>query len=235
LPGAERSNQTEWLAQLSHARKDAIAHQRKLAKELSEKASASGDVRVSAVFISFNTAAARDKVLHELRPKTLLGRSTYTLRNTWPISIVFGDAPNFVYEDPHRPGCMIRTLLHVKEANEPSDYLWINLHMRPELRAMWVYLGFVLGVVLVCALTVLAIYLNLRLTHEPIYQGSFTMRDQLCDDPNFIKNAPVRLMPHATHAHSRPLLPAPFPPPSRLLPAPFPPPSRLLLTSRIEP
>jgi ribosomal protein S25 len=73
-----------YAAKLKQAKEQSIALQEKLTAQIRAEVTKPRDVTVSAVFVSFNTAAARDKVLHELRPKTVLGFTTEKLRNAWP-------------------------------------------------------------------------------------------------------------------------------------------------------
>ena len=51
------------------------------------------DVEVSAVFVSFNNAYTRDRVLKALR-------SAHKWRNTWPLSLCCGESPNFEFTCP---------------------------------------------------------------------------------------------------------------------------------------
>jgi hypothetical protein len=103
--------------------------------------------------------------------------------------VLFGDPPNFTYDDPSKPGTKKSVLLKVKAANEPGDYIWSHLTMSSSARANYVLLGYALSCLLVAGCTALAIYLNVKLVEPPPFVGTFSALDQRCDDPRYLEDA----------------------------------------------
>lgn len=181
-------------ARLKRASEAAIAQQNRLVERYRRNAKKHADVHVAAVFVSFNTAEMRDKVLHELRPPTILAHLVYGLRTMWPMRTwprPFSLPPNFEYDDPLKPGSPVRTHLRVKAAREPADYIWPHLCMKKNHRSIFELAGLLISLGFVAGMTALAIHLNVRLVQPYPYYGTFTHSNQLCIDPNYLLSAPT--------------------------------------------
>ena len=184
------------IAKLNKMTESAITNQQDLVIKYQKKAAAKKKtddghkVEVSAVFVSFNTAEMRDKVLHELAPKTVAGFLSQDFRNVWPLRKLIGDPPNFEYEDPFHPGTTKHSLLRVQPAREPSDYIWPHMCMKKKKRGMHYLAGSCFSFLFVLGFFCITVFLTVTLVQPFPYRGSFTIGDQLCADPIYIREAP---------------------------------------------
>ena len=183
---SEAAADPKYLEKLHANTEAAIEKQKKLVEQIEKEVTTKTDVAVSAVFVSFNTAAARDKVLHELRPKNIL-LQLMPWRNIWPYKLFCGEKPNFEYDDPLNPGKTIKTFLRVTPAREVGDYIWPHTCLVHKRRRLYYYLGWLWSLVIVGLCTALAVHLLINLLAPIPYTGTFTLHNSLCNDPFYLR------------------------------------------------